>query len=320
MSETQVETEAQELEPLPPAAEDENQDAGTLAMEQMEAVIAVSGKIEQFAKAMDAITGAIIKRAYEGDFVCHDREGVPENERKANIGAAAAERIAAFLGIREKNWKDLGKEWSEDRKFFTYSYEADFTFGTRTVHAIGRAGNRDKFFGKEYNQATKQSEWKSLDEVQEDDIRRAAFRTCRKEGVRTLLGLRAIPVTRLTALGFDARKIKFVAFKDAGKKLDEKDKQVDATSGLIKRNIVVKEMTKVEGVSKTNGKPWIRWDVKDEQGVKYAMFVGNGDSKRAAALQDSYGDALAVEIEFQVSKTAAGESYQIVKVKGEVDK
>src|SRR5689334_8209217 len=102
----------------------------------MDAVIAVAEKMEAYSRAMDIIINAIIKRSYAGDWVCHAKENDTEEKKKANIGAAAAERIATFLGIQERNWTMGAKEWSDDRKHFTYTYEADFGFKNRWVHAI----------------------------------------------------------------------------------------------------------------------------------------------------------------------------------------
>lgn len=281
--------------------------------DQMDAVIAISKRIEDYARAHDMIVGAVVKRSYPGDWVVHKKDSDKDDDQKANMGAAAAERMAAFVGINESNWTAGVKEWSDDKKHYTWTYEADFTFGKRTIHVISRVGTRDKFFGKV------SGGWKPLEDVQEDDIKKAAFRACRKEGVRTLLGLRNVPVIKLKELGFDVTKVNFVGFENKGKTLGADQKQVNAASGLIERTILVKEMKKTEGTSKSTGRPWIRWDVVDKEGVKYAMFVGQNGSKRADLLSDAYGEALPIKIEFQVNKTAQGESYQIVKVTGEVD-
>ena len=232
----------------------------------------------------------------------------------SRIGAAAAERIAVFLGIQERNWTPGRKEWSEDRKNYTWTHEADFGFKGRWVHAIGKAGSRDKFFSFAHGA------WKPLDEIQEDHVKTAAFRSTRKDGIRTLLGLRGIPLTKLKELGFDLNKSAYAGFEEKGKTLANDQKQTNKESGLIERSITVKELKRAEGTNKTTGKPWIRWDVTDTEGVKYAMFVGKGESKRAALLEDSYGDALPTKIEFQANKSTDGrESYLIQKVNGVTD-
>ena len=87
-----------------------------------------------------------------------------------------------------------------------WQFEADFGFGKRWIHAIGRASSRDKFFGYE------NKEWKAIEDVKEDDIRMAAFRATRKEGVRGLLGLRSIPLAKLQELGFNTANVRMVNF------------------------------------------------------------------------------------------------------------
>ena len=212
--------------------------------DQMDAVIAISKRIDEYASAHDRIVGAVVKRSYPGDWVVHKKDSDKDEDQKANMGAAAAERMAAFVGINEANWTVGVKEWSDDKKHYTWTYEADFTFGKRTIHVISRVGTRDKFFGKI------SGGWKPLEDVQEDDIKKAAFRACRKEGVRTLLGLRNVPIAKLKDLGFDIAKVNFVGFQGATKALAADQKQVNAESGLIERTILIKEMKKAEGISK----------------------------------------------------------------------
>jgi len=280
----------------------------------MDTVIAVAQKMEAYSKAMDTILNAIVKRSYAGDWVCHSRETDPEDKKKANIGAAAAERIATFLGIQERTWTAGTKEWSDDHKHYTYSYEADFGFKNRWVHAIGRAGTRDKFFGFAKGQ------WKPLEEVQEDHIRTAAFRACRKEGVRLLLGLRSIPIRKLTELGYDASKINYAGFEDKGRLLsDEEKKKTEGEAGTHIKNILPMRMEMTKGKSKTTGKDWQRWDVFDKEGVKYALFAGD-ESRRVKKLQDCVEQKTSVTIRFVIQKGSYGEAYQITTVEGVEEK
>jgi len=304
-----VETDAEVLDGPEP------EEAGSeLTLDQMAAVIQVSNRLEEYAKAMDRVVGVIIKRAYPGDFVVHAKEGDPDDKKRANIGAAAAERIAAFLGIKESNWRDRGKEWSEDRKHYTYSYEADFTFASRTIHAVGRAGTRDRFFGKEHGK------WKPLEEVQEDHIRTAAFRACRKEGVRAILGLRAIPGSKLRELGFDLGKLVYAGFESGSKAIDPSTVKKDEATGQLVAKIRVKSLDMKEGKTAA-GKPWRRWDVLAEDGVRFIMWVdaNKDESNRVTLLSQAKVNGQESEVIYQVNKTQRGESYQIIKVNGEVD-
>lgn len=294
--------EAAETEVVP--QEIEEQQTAALTAHHMDGIIAMAAKIESFAKAMDTITGQIIKRAYDNDWVCHDRSDVPVSDRKANIGAAAAERIAAFLGITERNWK-ARKEVAEDGQSYTWIHEAELTLGNRTIRVMGQAGTRDKFFG--YADRA----WKPLDEVKESDIRTASLRACRKEGVRTLLGLRNIPITRLQALGLNIEKIKQVNFQT---KLSAEDKaSAPAAGGLIQKTIIPMELVPKDG--ETNGKKWCRWTIKDQGRVEYGMFSPR-EGKRIAALLEAAGQAQPIKVGIKITTYKNQDQYEIVQVEG----
>lgn len=271
--------------------------------DQMDAVIQISKRIDDYAKAHDTIVGAVVKRSYPGDWVVHKKDGESDENQKANMGAAAAERMAAFVGITESNWSRGDKEWSDDKKHYTYSYEADFTFGKRTIHVISRVGTRDKFFGK------LKGAWKPLEDVQEDDIKKAAFRACRKEGVRTLLGLRNVPVAKLKDLGFDISKINIVGFEEKGKTLSTDQKKA-GTDGLIEVAVKIKDFA-----IGWKGPKNVRFDATDSDGVKYSFF-GAEKSRRAAILADVHKSGELVKLHFQVDTYKGSEQYAIVKVNG----
>lgn len=271
-------------------------------------VIALSEKIDAYAKAVDTIQNAIIKRAFEGDFISHARENATDSEKKANIGAAAAERIARFLGIQESNWSKGEKQWSDDQKHYTWVYEADFGFQGRWVHAIGRASTQDKFFGYANR------EWKPLADIKEGDIKQAAFRSCRKEGVRTLLGLRNIPILKLKELGYDVTKIANAGFTQ---KLSDTEKATASQAGSVDREVTIKS---AECVSKKNKevKDYFIWQVEDDKGIRYSFF-GPPTSKRGAILMDAVDTKAPVKLSIQVNNVNGRDFYSIVKVNGLVD-
>lgn len=270
-------------------------------------VIAIAAKIDAYGKAVDTIQNAIIKRSFERDWVTHDREGSNESDRKANIGSAAAERIARFLGIQEKNWTSGEKQWSDDHKHYTWVYEAEFGFQGRWVKAVGRASTRDKFFGYA------KGEWKSLDQIKEDDIKQAAFRACRKEGVRTLLGLRNIPVTKLKELGYDTSKIANAGFAS---KVSESEKATAAAAGFVDKEVTIK--TAVCEKRSKDGKDFFVWKIEDGNGVQYS-FIAPPTSKRGAILTDVAGEGMPVKITVEVKTINGRDFYGIKAVNGAQD-
>lgn len=282
----------------------------------MDAVIAVAEKMAAFTAAMDTILNAIIKRAYPGDFVCHAKQSDPPEKRKANIGAAAAERIAMFLGLQERNWTPGMRTMHDDGKNYTWIYEADFGFKNRWIHAIGRASSKDKFFG-----------WKPVADISDEDIRMAAFRGCRKEGVRGLLGLRGIPIDKLKELGYDVSKVNYVNFEEKGKALDEQSKTIHTDTGLAKKKIAPMQITPFgwkkdevkdpkTGKVVTAARSGIRCEVVDAEKVKWILWAKDSNSKRYLALLDAAEMGKDVEVHFKVTKTDKGENYQIEQVNG----
>lgn len=270
----------------------------------MDAVIAVASKMDAFSKAMDTILNHVIKRSYIGDWVCHAKEGAKQEDMKANIGSAAAERIASFLGIQEKNWTPGLKVKSDDGQFFTWQFEADFGFGKRWIHAIGRASSKDKFFGFANGQ------WKDLEDVKEDDIRMAAFRNTRKEGVRGLLGLRSIPLAKLQELGFNTANVRMAGFTA---KMSAEDKGKAASDGLIYKEIKVVSIAK-KSESKDPKKPWTLWTITDGK-LEYGMFSAP-DGKRLTLLTLRQEDQLPVKVGVKVGSYNNKEQYSIERVEG----
>jgi len=265
-------------------------------------VIAAANKLEAYAKAQDQILNIIVKRTFAGDWVSHSKETLSENERTANLGAAGAERIANFLGVQESNWKEYPKEWSEDHKHYSYAYSADFSFRGITRHAEGRAGTRDQFF----------SVGKAMEDINEDDIRVAAFRECFKKGLTRLFGLRNIPLSKLKALGYDIALVKKVEYADKGKQVAPEDRKA-GSDGLIEKTIVVAKATRETGTNKSTGKPWVRWDIFDKEGIKYTVW---NDGTRATKLSERAEDQLPIPIKFKIITANNRESYQVEWVEG----
>lgn len=297
VQETEVETEGAVVVTEPPQSAD-----------QMRSIIEIGKIIDEYATHVQKIVSTAVKLTYDGDWTIHKKDGAADEDQKANMGAAAAERIANFIGISESNWTKGRKDWSDDNKHYTWTYEADFSLGKRKIHVISRVGTRDKFFGKAGGQ------WIPLEDVQEDNILKAAFRACRKEGVRTLLGLRNVPVSKLKELGFNVSKINNVGFEEKGKQIDKTNLKPNE-KGLIEKTIQVVKLEKFEGVAKTTGKPWVRFDLTDKEGIKYAVFAG-GDSKRIQVLAERQEDQKPVKIGFKVVPYNNRENYQIESVEG----
>lgn len=292
-----VENELAELETEPIVADPEIDDR-----DLMDTYIDIAKKIGEFEKAQTTILNYILRKTYAGDWISHSKQSEPVLMRNANITGAGAERIANALGIRETNWKRSEKQWSDDKKHYTYECQADFSIGRRTVTAYGRASSMDKFFGYANGQ------WKNLEDVKEDDIKVAAFRNCRKEGVRTLLGLRKIPIKKLQELGFNIDLVHMVNFKSAKAAIaelghdggenqaaaaDAAEKQTqEVQKGLI-ANIIVREMK----VRKYGETPII--DVVTDKGETYSWWGKKPENKEVQDLANMMAAGYLIQIEYR---------------------
>lgn len=170
----------------------------------------LAGNIDKFVEARRKIWQGILKLAMPGDWVVFEsKDGEGKIRGRVCLSGAGAERIGS-LGVKFVNWKDARKEIGQDEKgpWYRYWYECDAIFGSRILKAIGRASSRDKFFSMAHG------EMKELSEIDEGNIRVAAYHNCMKEGIRILFGLRSIPKEEFEKAGIElvyARRVTFAS-------------------------------------------------------------------------------------------------------------
>lgn len=175
----------------------------------MDVTIQVAAKLAEYEKALDTIIGFMIRRTYPGDWVCHDRGDVPFEFRTANIGNAAAERVARDLGVTELNKTQPVKYWHGEKHpgHYFYKCEGDFEFRRRRIHATGIASTLNPFYSRAGGSD------KDPADIREEYIERECTRDLVKQAVRHLFGLRKVPLTKLMELGYDITKVRFVNYK-----------------------------------------------------------------------------------------------------------
>ena len=163
-----------------------------MSMANVEHLEKIAEGIDRFVTAHKKITLAILKLAKPGDWV-----KFKSGEQEVGcLNGAGAERIAAPMGISFINWskeKKTGKD--EQGDFYWWWYTCIAKLGSREIQVEGRAGSRDKLFGK------KEGNWKVLSDINEGDLQTAARHNCMKEGVKVLLGIRNMPVKELEEAG-----------------------------------------------------------------------------------------------------------------------
>jgi len=162
---------------------------------------------------MERIVTLSIKRTNVNDWV--DQNGKPY------LTCSGAEKIARLFGV---SWKVLKSEKviSADEKgqFYYFEFTGEFTLGRDRVETIGTCSSKDQFFAKHKvkNQETGEMEstLKPLSEVDETNIRKAAYSNMVSNGITRLLGIRNLTWDQVKAGGIDASKTAKVTYASGG--------------------------------------------------------------------------------------------------------
>jgi hypothetical protein len=126
----------------------------------------------------------IVSETYSEDWTIQG-EG---DKAKACLSSAGAERIGRNFPIAYHDVKFKKEEWEDALgKAYRYVYTGYADMNASTVFAEGRYGTRDKFLGYAHG------EWKSLEDINENSIRSAAYHVFVGNTIKALLGLRGIP-------------------------------------------------------------------------------------------------------------------------------
>lgn len=248
-----------EIETLP--------EAGGLVKQSAQGIedqLFLADNIQKLIDAQNKIRNAILKLAQPGDWVLFKSD--KDDIGKAEIGFAGAMRIGSTVGISFLNWeakKEIGRD--DLGEWYRWEYECDAVFRNRTIRVFGRAGSRDKFFGKAHG------EFKPLHEVDEGNIKQAARRSAIKEGIKCHLGLHHMDPEYIKKNGITLVSAGGYSFKGKETKADELESVTVAIADVV--------------VGKKTDK-WTRYIVKDVEGVSYNTF-SETIAKQAKALKES---------------------------------
>lgn len=216
--------------------------------EQVQDLIFFAENLNAVIEAQNKIRMAILKLTQPADWALFNG--------KAELGFAPANRIGSTLGVSYLNWsaeKVIGSD--EKGSWYRWEYQADAVHGKRTIRVYGRAGSRDKFFGK------KDGEYRELHDVDEGNIKIAAMRACKKEGVKDLFGLHHLDPSYLKAHGIDLAAAGGHTFKGT------KDQAEEAQSVTVAIAAINTKTGK-----NPEGKVWVKYAIKDIEGVVYGTF------------------------------------------------
>lgn len=253
----------------------------------------VAANAEKMVEAKKKIWKLILTIAKPGDWMVFESR----DRRKASIGFAGALRIASMIGISFVDWskeKVIGKDEKGD--FYRYDMECTAVLGNRKVRVYGRAGSRDKFFG------LAGGEFKELHQINEGDIRMAAWHNVQKEGVRSILGLHAIPPEELETAGIKLEGAGSYGFKN-------KDQKAAETPETKETTIKIGAITQKDG--KTGGKAWKKYTIKAVSGEGYGTF--------SQTIADTAKDAQIQGLGVKIGYTTNGYGNDILSLTAEGD-
>lgn len=124
----------------------------------------------------------------------------------------AMARRCAVSWDKPESEKRTGED--ERGKYYTWTYRARFTIGRDEITAEGHCSSRDSFLGT----GTKEEATRAIWEVDEGNIRQAAYTNMVVNGVTRLLGVRNLSWERLEALlGMKRDEVAKVAFDHGAK-------------------------------------------------------------------------------------------------------
>lgn len=192
------------------------QASGGLLSADTDNILYLAEKAEKYINAMNRIMDAALKITNELDWVLIGG--------KPYLQESGATKVARLFGI---SIQLIGKPEIEidPEGYKTYTYKARFMLKDQFVECEGSRSAKEDFF------AGKAEKKKSPDEIDERDVKMAAYTNCINNGIKRLIpNLRNIDVATLERAGLEVSKINGYTFK-TGSKGGKSGKDED--SGLV---------------------------------------------------------------------------------------
>lgn len=182
--------------------------SGGLLNSSTDNILFLAEKADQYITAMNKIMDAALKITNELDWVLIG--GVPY------LQESGATKVARLFGISVQL---IGKPEVECDAlgYKTFTYKARFMLKDQYIECEGsRSSSEDFFAGKDDPEKKKKK--KSPDEIDERDVKMAAYTNCLNNGIKRLIpNLRNIDVDTLKRAGLNTEKIKGYTFKTGSK-------------------------------------------------------------------------------------------------------
>lgn len=168
-------------------------------------ILYLAEKADKYIEAMNRIMDAALKITSELDWVLIGG--------KPYLQESGSTKVARLFGI---SIQLIGHPTVEvdNEGYKTYTYKARFMLKDQFIECEGSRGMKEDFFAK----AGKDKPLKKPDEIDERDVKMAAYTNCLNNGIKRLIpNLRNIDVETLEKAGLDTRRIAGYTFKDGSK-------------------------------------------------------------------------------------------------------
>lgn len=180
-------------------------------------ILYLAERADRYITAMNRIMDAALRITDELDWVLIGG--------KPYLQESGSTKVARLFGI---SITLLGQPVIEcdHEGYKTFTYRARFTLKDQYVDCDGSRSMKEDFFAKSGNKPLKKP-----DEIDERDVRMAAYTNCVNNGIKRLIpSLRNIDVTKLANAGLDVSRIQGYTFKEGSKGGNTKNAE---TSGLV---------------------------------------------------------------------------------------
>lgn len=168
-------------------------------------ILYLAEKADQYIDAMNRIMDAALKITSELDWVLIGG--------KPYLQESGATKVARLFGISIQLIGTPTVSVDNDG-YKTFTYKARFMLKDQFIECEGSRGMKEDFFAKQ----GKDKPLKKPDEIDERDVKMAAYTNCINNGIKRLIpNLRNIDVATLEKAGLDVKKINGYTFKEGAK-------------------------------------------------------------------------------------------------------
>lgn len=181
------------------------QSSGGLLDANTDNILYLAERADKYIEAMNRIMDAALKITNELDWCLIGG--------KPYLQESGATKVARLFGI---SIQLIGKpeiEFDVDG-YRTYTYKGRFMLGDQFIECEGSRGMKEDFFAKQ----GKDKPLKKPDEIDERDVKMAAYTNCINNGIKRLIpNLRNIDVATLEKAGLDVSRISGYTFKEGNR-------------------------------------------------------------------------------------------------------